>query len=84
MDRALENHHLGTSIQIVLKSFLPMPLVEALAARFKLAAGQTEETFDIYQAALQIFLWHRALIYDYADALLRSSGADKALKFVSR
>lgn len=58
--------------------------IETLAARVKLAVGQTEDALDIYQAALQIFQHHRALIYDYADTLLRNRGADKTLKFVSR
>ena len=82
--KRLENHHLGTSIQIERKALPSNAMIETLAARVKLALGQTKDALDIYQAALQIFPHHRALIYDYVDALLRNSGADKALKFVSR
>ena len=84
VDEALENHHLGTSIQIERKAPPSNAMIETLAARVKLALGQTKDALDIYQAALQTFPHHRALIYDYTDALLRNRGADKALKFVSR
>jgi predicted Zn-dependent protease len=84
VDEALENHHLGTSIQIERKAPPSNAMIETLAARVKLAVGRTEDALDIYRAALQIFPHHRALIYDYADALLRNKSADKALKFVSR
>ena len=82
--KALENHHLGTSIQIERKMLPSNAMIETLAARVKLAIGQTEEALDIYQAALRIFPHHRALVYDYADALLRNNDADNALKFVSQ
>lgn len=81
---ALENHRLGTAIRITSKISSSNPMVETLAARVKLAAGQTEEAFDIYRAALRIYPQHRALIYDYADALLRNHRADAALKFVNQ
>ncbi len=84
MDKTLENHHLGTTIQITRKTPRPSAMIETLAARVKLALGQTAEALDIYEAALRIYPQHRALIYDYADALLRVSSADAALKFVSQ
>lgn len=84
MEKALKNHHLGASIQIERKAPPSNAMIETLAARVKLAVGRTQDAFDIYHAALQIFPHHRALIYDYADALLRNRGADKALKFVSQ
>ena len=58
-------------------------MIETLAAQVKFAAGQMEEAFDIYQAALKIYPQHRALAYGYADALLRNGRAETALKFVS-
>ena len=58
-------------------------MIETLAAQVKFEAGQIEEAFDIYQAALKIYPQHRALAYGYADALLRSRRAETALKFVS-
>ena len=75
----LENHHLGATIRIARKMLPSSPMIETLAARVKLATGQTAEALDIYQAALRIYPQHRALIYDYADALLRNNSADIAL-----
>ncbi|KIO49396.1 M48 family metalloprotease [Nitrosospira sp. NpAV] len=83
-DKTLENHHLGATIRITRKTPRPSAMIETLAARVKLAMGQTAEAFDIYEAALRIYPQHRALIYDYADALLRNTGADAALTFVNR
>ncbi|MDQ3186461.1 MAG: M48 family metalloprotease [Pseudomonadota bacterium] len=82
-DQTLENHQLGTTIQITRKTPQPSAMIETLAARVKLAMGQPDEALDIYKAALRIYPQHRALIYDYADALLRTNNADAALKFVS-
>jgi beta-barrel assembly-enhancing protease len=82
--KALENHHLGATIQIERKMLPSSPMIETLAARVKLATGQTAEALDIYRAALRIYPQHRALVYDYADALLRNNNADTALKFVSQ
>lgn len=83
-DTTQENHHLGTTIQITRKTPRPSAMIETLAARVKLAMGQTAEALDIYEAALRIYPQHRALIYDYADALLRGNSADAALKFVNQ
>jgi predicted Zn-dependent protease len=80
----LENHRLGSTIQVERKTPPPSPMIETLAARVKLGVGQTAEALDIYKAALKIYPQHRALTYDYADALLRSGRADTALKFVSQ
>ncbi|MEP7371296.1 MAG: M48 family metalloprotease [Nitrosospira sp.] len=83
-DTTPENHRLGTTIQITRKTPRPSAMIETLAARIKLAMGQTAEAFDIYEAALRTYPQHRALIYDYADALLRGNSADAALKFVNQ
>lgn len=81
---ALQNHQLGTSIRIQRRITRSSPMIETLAARVKLATGQTAEALDIYQAALSIFPQHRALIYDYADALLSKGSAREALDFINR
>lgn len=83
-DTTPENHRLGTTIQITRKTPRPSAMIETLAARVKLAMGQAAEALDIYEAALRIYPQHRALIYDYADALLRGNSADAALKFVNQ
>ncbi|MBA4141458.1 MAG: M48 family metallopeptidase [Nitrosospira sp.] len=83
-DETLENHRLGKSIQVKGNMSQYNAMIETLAARVKLAAGHKTEAFDIYTEALQTFPQHRALIYDYADALLRNGDTDAALKFVSQ
>ncbi|SEA15254.1 M48 family metalloprotease [Nitrosospira multiformis] len=80
----LQNHRLGASIRIQRSMPPSSPMVETLAARVKLAAGQTAEALDIYQAALAIFPQHRALIYDYIEALLSKVSAQDALDFINR
>nr|WP_107761340.1 M48 family metalloprotease [Nitrosospira multiformis] len=80
----LQDHQLGTSIRIQRRMTPSSPMIETLAARVKLAAGQTAEALDIYQAALSIFPQHRALTYDYAEALLSKVSAQDALDFINR
>ena len=71
-DQAVEGHRLGAAIlSIQRKTSLSSPMIETLAARVKMSVNQTAEALDIYQAALKIYPQHRALVYDYADALLR-------------
>lgn len=84
MDEMLENHSLGTSIQVKRKATPLNAMIETLAARVKLATGQAGEALAIYENALEIFPGHRALAYDYATALLRGGNADSALKFIKR
>lgn len=83
-DEMVENHSLGTSIQIKSDVTPLNAMIETLAARVKLAAGQTGEALAIYETTLEIFPQHRALVYDYAKALLRDGNADGALKFINR
>ena len=80
----LENHRLGSAIQIENKVSHSSPMIETLAARVKLSMGQSAEALDIYRASLRIYPQHRALTYDYADALLRSHSAEAALKFINQ
>ena len=80
----LENHHLGKAIRIERKISQSNAMIETLAARVKLAAGDKAEAFDIYKEALKTFPQHRALSYDYADALLRHESAEAAIKFINQ
>ena len=80
----LENHRLGSAIQIENKVSHSSPMIETLAARVKLSMGQSAEALDIYRASLRIYPQHRALTYDYADALLRSDSVEAALKFINQ
>jgi len=84
INETVEDHRLGAAIRIERKASPSSPMIETLAARVKLSMGQTAEALDIYRAALKMYPQHRALIYDYADALLRSGSASAALKFISQ
>ena len=65
------------------KASPPGAMIETLAARVKLVTGQSGAAFDIYRAALSTYPQHRALTYDYAEALLHNRRAEVALKFIS-
>jgi predicted Zn-dependent protease len=80
----VKNHDLGKTIRIARKTTSSSPMIDTLAARVKLATGQVEEALETYRAALLIYPQHRALIYDYADALIRNGQADTAVDFLDR
>jgi predicted Zn-dependent protease len=79
-----ENHLLGDVIQIKQKILYSSAMIETLAARVKFSVGQYSEGIRIYKAALKIYPQHRALIYDYATALLYNGNQKEALKFISQ
>jgi len=58
------------------------PGIEALACRVRAASGDGEAAFACYREALQQFPDYRALVYDYADALLNARRPDAMLKVV--
>ena len=58
-------------------------IVENLAAQILAASGQSSAALAQYQAALNSFPSHRALVYGYADALLQARQSARALKLVS-
>lgn len=80
--RLLKNHPLGKSIQVEGNYPQSAAMIETLAARIKLANEKTDEAFKLYQAALRTFPSYRALVYDYADALLKHKDAQTALNFI--
>ena len=84
LDEKLQNHDLGKTIRIEPTTGPSSAMIDTLAARVKLATGQVIEALEIYQAALQIYPQHRALIYDYADALIRNGKPDAAVNFINR
>lgn len=57
-------------------------VVETLNCRIRVAAGERERALACYGDALQNFPHHRALTYDYAEALLQAGRADAALRLV--
>jgi predicted Zn-dependent protease len=66
------------------KRTAPNPMIEHLAAQLKTEEGQNDAALSQYRAALKTFPTHRALIYGYAKALLRSRQGAEALKVVNR
>jgi len=58
------------------------PVVETLAARLYAAAGNNITALQTYRDALRNYSGYRALVYDYADALLRNRQPEEALKLV--
>ncbi len=58
------------------------PIVETLAARLYAAADNNVTALQTYRDALRNYPGYRALVYDYADALLRSRQPEEALKLV--
>ncbi|WP_333839144.1 M48 family metalloprotease [Pelomicrobium sp.] len=59
------------------------PMVETLAGELLLAQGKRSEALEHYRKALATFPQHRALVYDYARALLADGQAEAAVRFVS-
>jgi len=58
------------------------PVVETLACEVAAGGRGPEAAVGCYQEALKTYPSYRALIYDYADTLLRMGRADAALKVV--
>jgi predicted Zn-dependent protease len=58
------------------------PIIETLACRVKVEAGETESALACYRDALKTYPNYRALTYDYADALLKNRQPQAALKLV--
>ena len=83
MIKLQENHLLGNLVQIEQKRLYSSAMIETLAARVKFSVGLHSEGLRIYKAALIIYPQHRALIYDYAAALLYDGSQKEALKFIN-
>ncbi len=83
MSKMKENHRLGETIRVERKALHSNAMIETLAARVKFSIGQYSEALGIYKIALRIYPQHRALVYDYATALLHNGYKDEALKFTN-
>lgn len=81
--RSLKNHRLGKPVLVEGDYPQSDAMIETLAARVKLDNGQTDSAFKLYQTALQSYPYYRALVYDYADALLKYKDAQAALNFIN-
>jgi len=60
------------------------PMAKALVARVLLAAGHRKEALALYQEAIASHPGRRALVYDYARALMEAGQAGEALDLVVR
>lgn len=80
----LRNHPLGDLILIESDYLQSGAMIDTLAARVKIANKQIPDAFKLYQAALKTYPQHRALIYDYAAALLSHQGPQAALNFINK
>ena len=69
-------------LQMLRKTVRASPFVDTLAARLYSAAGDNAAELQTYRDALKNYPGHRALVYDYADALLRNRQPAEALKLV--
>ncbi len=57
-----------------------LPLIDALEGDLLIATGNLKGAAVFYQAALQEHPRYRALVYDYADVLIRTGQAQAAIK----
>ena len=59
------------------------PMIESLGCRIRKAAAETEGAIGCYRDAWRAYPEHRALAYEYAEALLQAGRADPALAVVN-
>ncbi len=71
-----------TELEALRKVAPPNPIIEALACRVRVAAGETAAAFACYREALKTYPNYRALTYEYANALLQNRQPEVALKLV--
>ncbi|MBI4190866.1 MAG: M48 family metallopeptidase [Betaproteobacteria bacterium] len=69
-------------LQALRKTVRTSPIVETLAAQLYGMAGNNAAALQTYREALRNYPGYRALVYDYADALLREGQPEEALKLV--
>jgi len=69
-------------LQALRKSVPSSPIIETLAAQVYTASGDNATAFQTYRDALRKYPAYRALVYNYADMLLRNRQPEEALKLV--
>lgn len=70
-------------LSLLRKNSPPNAMIETLAGQLKLAMGDNAAALDHYRAALRAHPRHRALIYDYAVALLQYRQGSAAIRLVN-
>jgi predicted Zn-dependent protease len=66
----------------IVKLVPPNAVVETLSCRVARASGTDEQTDACYREAIKAYPRHRALVYDYADALLQARRAGAAAQLL--
>ncbi len=69
-------------MQALRRTVRASPIVETLAARLATAAGDDAAALQIYREALKNYPAYRALVFDFAEALLRNRQPEEALQLV--
>jgi predicted Zn-dependent protease len=69
-------------LQALRKIVRSSPIVDTLAAQLYRATGDNAAALQTYRDAIKIYPGYRALVYDYADTLLRNRQPEEALKLV--
>jgi predicted Zn-dependent protease len=80
--RARDFSRAARELEVVRMSLPASPIIEALSARLSVAAGNLTAALRIYREALRGFPAYRALVYGYAETLLRVNQPEEALKLV--
>ena len=82
LTRARNHARALDELQALRKMARASPIVETLAARVQSAAGDRPGALRTYRDAVRSYPGYRALIYDYAEALLDDRQPEAALKLV--
>ena len=72
----------GRELATLRKALPDRPAVEALAARYYVASGDTNTALQTYRDSIKSHPGYRALVYDYAELLLANRQAGEALKLI--
>lgn len=82
LGRARDYVRAARELQTLRAALPPHPAIESLSARLLAATGDIAGSLRAYREALRNFPGYRALIYNYAESLLRINQPQEALKLI--
>ena len=82
LTRARDYGRASRELQTLRAALPPHPAIESLSARLLTATGDIAGSLRAYREALRNFPGYRALIYNYAESLLRINQPQEALKLI--
>ena len=82
LTRARDYGRASRELQTLRAALPPHPAIESLSARLLAATGDIAGSLRAYREALRNFPGYRALIYNYAESLLRINQPQEALKLI--